>query len=414
MPLPEVRYELEYGQGSCYGPEEEAAALEVIRAGATGYGPQNRAFERAFADYCGVRHALAVSSGTAALQLAAIAASIGPGDEVITTPLSWISTANGAALRGADVVFADIDPRTFTLDPEAVARKITPRTRAIIAVHLYGQCCDMDALRELASSHGILLIEDCAHAPGAEYRGRKAGSMGDLAIFSFGQQKNMGTLGEGGMVVTNDDAFCDRMRSYRWLCCRGYQVQGKYGEIDPERRPMGKRYWHLEFEDVGYNLRMTDVQAAVGLVQLRKLDALNARRVQIAAQLTGLLEGTPGLTLPYEAPGRKHVFHVYCVLLRPESGMSKEDFMWTLFEQKGVKPLNHYMPIHLTEAYRRRGHREGECPVAEALFPQYVSLPIHPRLTSEAVEYMARSVREVVEASPAALATAAGKRDFHL
>lgn len=406
MRLPEVRYELEYGQGSCYGPEEEAAVLEVIRAGAPGYGPKSREFERAFAEYCGVNHALAVSSGTAALQLAMIAAGIGPGDEVITTPLSWISTANGATLRGANVVFADIDPGTFTLDPDSVARKITPRTKAIIAVHLYGQCCEMDALRDLARSRAILLVEDCAHAPGAEYRGRKAGSMGDLAIFSFGQQKNMGTLGEGGMVVTNDAIFCDRMRSYRWLCCQGYNTQGKCGEIDAAREPMGKRYWHLEFEDVGYNLRMTDVQAAVGIVQLGKLEALNDRRIQIAGQLTGLLAGTPGLTLPYRAPDRKHIYHVYCVLVRPELGISKEDFMWALLEQKGIKPLNHYMLIHLTRAYRKLGHHEGECPVAEALFHQYVSLPLHPRLTSEAVEYMARSVRELAEAQLAARSAA--------
>ncbi|HZT29003.1 MAG TPA: DegT/DnrJ/EryC1/StrS family aminotransferase [Bryobacteraceae bacterium] len=398
MQFPKVSLDLEYGQGSCYGPEEEAAVVEVIRAGAPGYGPKSREFEQAFAEYCGVSHALAVSSGTAALQLAMLAAEVGPGDEVITTPLSWISTANGAALRGARVVFADIDPRTLTLDPESVARKITPRTKALIAVHLYGQCCDMDALLALTRPRGIRLIEDCAHAPGAEYRGCKAGSMGDLAIFSFGQQKNMGTLGEGGMVITNDGALCDQMRSYRWLCCHGYDPQGKYSRIDEQRQPMGQRYWHLEFDDIGYNLRMTDAQAAVGLVQLRKLDDLNARRIRIAAEYSRRLAGTPGLTLPYAAPDRKHVFHVYCVLVEPEMGLRKEEFMWQLYTQKQIKPLNHYMLIHLTEAYRKLGHGEGECPVAEALFPKYVSLPIHPRLTAEAVEYLARSVREIAEA----------------
>jgi perosamine synthetase len=397
MRLPDAVYDLEYGNGTEYGPEEEAAALEVLRSGAPGSARPVQEFEEAFAAYCGAPHALAVSSGTAALQLAMIAAGVGPGDEVVTTPLSWISTANGATAQGARVLFADVDPRTFTLDPASVARKLTSRTKAIVAVHLYGQCCDMDALLALARPRGICVVEDCAHAPGAGYKGRKVGSIGDIGIFSFGQQKNMGTFGEGGMAVTHNAGLLERMRSYRWLCCHGYDPQGKYGKLDDTRRPMGKQYWHLEFDDAGYNFRMTGLQAAIGLAQLRKLDELNTRRIRIAGEYSRRLAGIPGLTLPYVAPWSRHVFHIYCVLLEGGFGMSKEDFMWELCAQKRIKPWSHYMPIHLTAAYRRRGHHEGECPIAEALFHRYVSLPIHPRLKPQAVEYLTRSVREVSE-----------------
>lgn len=395
MQLPKVVYDLEYGQGSCYGAEEEVAVLEALRQGAQSGGPMVQQFEREFAAYCAVPQALAVSSGTAALQLAMIAAGVGPGDEVITTPLTWIATANAATLQGGAVVFADVDPRTFTLDPESVARKLTPRTKAIIAVHLYGQCCDMEALMALARPRGIRVVEDCAHAPGAGRHGRKAGSMGDIGIFSFGQQKNMGTLGEGGMVVTGDAELFARMQSHRWLCCQGYDPQGKYGRLDQDRQPMGKRYWLLDFEDVGHNFRMTDVQAAAGLAQLRKLDALNDTRIRIAGEYTRRLAGVPGLTLPLVAACNHHVFHIYGVLVEPELGWTKEEFMWELYTRKGIKPWSHYVPVHLTTAYRSLGHGEGECPAAEALFQKYVSLPIHPRLRPEAVDYLVESVGEL-------------------
>ena len=288
--------------------------------------------------------------------------------------------------RGAKVVFADIDPRTLNLDPAAVALKISPRTKAILPVHLYGQCCEMDPLVDLAGKHGLAIVEDCAHAPGGQYKGRKAGALGDIGVFSFHQQKNMVTLGEGGMVTTSDPALYERLLSYRSLCCMSYDPKGKYLPIDETQRPMGKRYWMLDFADVGYNFRLTDAQAAVGLVQLTKLDGFNARRREIAAEYDRGLAGLRGLSLPYVSPDVLHTFHVYCVLVGPEFRLSKEDFMWELYTASRIKVWSHYMPMHLTTAYRRLGHREGECPRAEALFHQYVSLPIHPRLSGEAIQ----------------------------
>jgi perosamine synthetase len=395
MDLPKAVHELEYGHGSIYGPEEQRALGEVVRDSAPSCGPRVKKFEEAFAAYCGAGYGLAVTSGTAGLQLAAIAARVGPGDEVITTPISWISTANAAAAQGASVVFADVNPRTLNLDPASVAQKITDRTKAIIVVHLYGQCCDMDPLVALARERGILVIEDCAHAAGAEYKGRRAGTLGDIGVFSFHQQKNMVTLGEGGMITTGRKDLYERMLSFRSLCCLTYDPKGKYLPIDESKQPMGKRYWYLDFDDVGFNFRMTDAQAAIGLEQLKKLDGFNARRIEIANQYCERLRGIRGLALPYVSPDVKHVFHVYCVLVEPEFRLAKEDFMWELYTGKRIKAWSHYMPIHLTTAYRKRGHREGECPVAEALFHKYVSLPIHPRMTEASIAYVTDSIREL-------------------
>jgi dTDP-4-amino-4,6-dideoxygalactose transaminase len=395
MTLPKAIHELEFGHGSCYGKEEQDAVLEVMRAGAPSCGPAVKRFEETFARYCGTEYGLAVSSGTTGLQLAMIAAGVGPGDEVITTPISWISTANAAAVLGAKVVFADVDARTLNLDPASVEKKITPRTKAILPVHLYGQCSDMDALNDLARPHNICVVEDAAHAAGAEYKGRKAGSLGDIAVFSFHQQKNMVTLGEGGLITTSDKSLYERMLSHRSLCCLTYDPKGKYLPLDESIHPMGKRYWYLDFEEIGSNYRMTDVQAAVGLVQHRKLESLNERRIQIAKKYSEGLKGIKGLTLPFVSPENKHVFHIYCLLLEDSFPLSKEDFMWELYTSKRIKAWSHYMPIHLTTVYRKMGHQPGECPVAEKLFEKYVSIPIHPRLTDEVVEYVIDSIKEL-------------------
>jgi len=395
MALPKAKFELEFSHGSTYGEDEKAAVLEVLEASAPSCGVKVQQFEREFADYCGTKYGLAVSSATAGLSLSLIAAGVGQGDEVITTPNSWISTANAAAALGAKVVFADIDPHTLNLDPQSVASKISSRTKVILPVHLYGQCCDMDALNAIAWERGVVVIEDAAHAAGAEYKGRKAGSLGDIGVFSFHQQKNMVTLGEGGMITTDSKELFESMLSHRSLCCRTYDPKGKYLAIDEAVQPMGKRYWYLEFDGVGFNYRMTEMQAAVGIVQLRKLDSLNARRIEIANKYSEGLSGIKGLELPTASPELKHVFHVYLLLVQPQFRLNKEDFMWELYANRKIKAWSHYMPIHLTEVYRNLGHKEGECPVAETMFERYVSIPIHPRLTEEAVQYVISSIREL-------------------
>jgi perosamine synthetase len=392
MSLPSAVHELEYNHGSIYGPEEAAAIAAVLADSAPSCGARVKEFENAFAGYCGADFGLAVTSATAGLDLALAAAGVGPGDEVITTPITWISSANAAAKLGAKVVFADVDPNTLNLDPGSVAQKITSRTKVILPVHLYGQCCDMDALSALARSNGILLIDDCAHTAGAEYKGRRTGTLADISVFSFHQQKNMVTLGEGGMVTTSDPALFQRMLGLRSLCCRSYDPKGKYLAFDDSYPPMGKRYWYLDFEDLGSNFRMTEMQAAVGLIQLRKLDAMNRRRMEIASIYSSRLAKVRGLRPLDVSPFNKHVFHIYGVLIEDGFPLDKEEFMWRMYAEHRIKVWSHYMPVHLTTAYRKLGHGPGECPVAEALFERYVSLPIHPRLTAEGIEYLCSTI----------------------
>jgi perosamine synthetase len=395
MEKPAIKHELEISHGSIYGPEEEAALLEVLRAGAPSCGKKVKQFEQAFAAYCGVRYALSCTSATAGLTLAGIAAGVGPGSEVITTPISWIATASASSVLGAKLVFCDVDPRTLNLDPERLEALITPRTKAIVPVHLAGQCCAMDRIMEVARRHAVSVIEDCAHTPGAEYLGRKAGSLGTLGVFSFHQQKNMCTLGEGGMVTTDSRLLYERVLSYRSLCCRIYGGSDKYLPIDEARSPMNREYWRLQFDDFGYNFRMIDAQAAVGLEQLKKLDGFNATRIRLAARLDERLRGVPGIVLPWVDPKGRHIFHFYVLRLTDRHPLGKTEMMWRLYTEKGIKAWNHYMPIHLSEPYRAQGHREGECPVAEKAHGYFLSLPIHPRLTDQAVDYLAASVAEL-------------------
>ena len=390
---PEIVRDLQTRFGTAYGLEEAQAVMAVLARDAPTAGPEVAAFEREFADYVGVKHALAVTNGTAALEMALTALGVGAGDEVITTPLTWVATANAIVTRGATAIFADVDPRTLNLDPVAAAARITPRTKAIIPVHLYGQCADMDAFMALADKHGLAIVEDAAHVPGAEYKGRKAGGLGHIACFSFHEQKNMSTLGEGGMVTTNDDALAERVALYRSHCARVFGGSLKYLPIDETKVRRDERFWWQEFDDAGYNVRMTDMQAAVGRAQLRKLDALNARRIANAHYLSARLERVPGVTTPHADPDVKHVFHLYLLLVDAERfGMGKTELMRRLLHEHGIKAGTHYIPLNWTTAYRRRGHRPGECPVAEAAFERLVTLPIHPRLSEEDLDYMADAV----------------------
>lgn len=395
MIKPKVMHELEVAYGTIYGFEEASALMEVLKDSAPSCGKKVKEFENNFAQYCGTKYALAVTSDTTGLTLAGIAAGIKAGDEVITTPLSWISTSTAFSSIGAKIVFADVNPRTLNIDPKSIEEKVTSKTKAIVPVHLYGQCCEMDKIMDIANRHNITVIEDCAHNPGGEYNGKRSGSLGHMGVFSFHQQKNMSTLGEGGMVTTNSKEYYEGVLSYRSLCCRNYGKSDKYLSIDEEKYPMGKEYWKLFFDDIGFNYRMTDAQAAVGIEQLKKLDKFDARRIELADRLTEKLQGIKGLTLPYADPKGKHVFHLYMVQVEKEFPMNKRDFMWELYTNKGIKAWSHYMPIHLTHPYQALGHKEGECPVAEAAFKKYVTLPIHPRLTDEAIDYMAQSIREL-------------------
>ncbi len=365
--------------GTIYGSEEIAAVTDVIRKGAPTNDENVRAFEEAFANYCGVKWAIAVTSGTTALNLGCVAAGVGPGDRVMVPAVTWIATANAAALQGAEVGFVDIDPRTYNMDPEDLGRKITDNTKLIIPVHLYGQPCDMDPITEIAEENGCRVMTDCAHCPGAEYKGRKVGSLADIGAFSFHQQKNMSTLGEGGMVTTDDDGI------YR--TARMFQNHGREGHS------------HV-FSMVGHNYRMTDVQGVVGLIQLGKLDSLNKRRMANAHHLTELIKDIPGIVTPYVDKEVKHIFHLYNILVEEEViGLGRDEFIDRLGKEYGIAAGTHYDPIHLTKIYMERGSKQGDCPVAERIGRMNLTLPMHPRLTEQNIRYMGEAVGKISASS---------------
>ncbi len=396
MNNPKIKYDLQIKFGSEYDKEEERAVLDVLHKGAPTSGNYCVQFEQDYAAYCGTKYARVVSNGTAALFMSLVGLDIGPGDRVITTPLTWIATAAAPATLGSEVDFVDIDPVTYNIDPKKLEEKLTPNTKAVIPVHLYGQICDMDPIMELSKKHGFAIVEDACHAIGAEYKGRKAGSFGATGCFSFHEQKNMSTLGEGGIVVTDDPDVFERIALYRSHCTRVHGNSTKYCKLDETKFPVSKKFWWQDFDDCGYNFRMTDIQAAVGIEQLKKVDRLNQRRIDNAAYLTEGLKDVPGFTLPQVMPYNKHVFHLYPVMIESaEFGMTKEDFIYDMLYDHGIKVGFHYIPLHWTTAFQKRGFKRGQFPNADKVGEQLVTLPINPRQTRETLDYLIDSIHAV-------------------
>ena len=326
-------------------------------------------FEEEFARYCGSRYAVSTGSGTAALQIALQSMQIGPNDEVMTTPFSFFATSNAVIHAGAQPRFADVEDNGFNLDPSKVEAKLTPKTRVIIPVHLYGQPARMNEFRDLVEGKGISIVEDACQAHGAEYEGRRVGSIGDTACFSFYTSKNMTVCGDGGMIVTNDEDVADAARSFR-DCGRA----SKY-----------------TMSRIGYTSRLNTVNAAIGRVQLRKLDTWNKTRRRIADLYRKELEDAPGITLPpAETPSETPVYHLFVVR------STRRDQLAAHLERNGVEAAIHYpVPIHLQTPYREKyGYSEGLFPIAEKLAGQVLSLPIHPAITEEEVHTVSRLVRE--------------------
>lgn len=347
------------------GEEVREAVQRVMEQTAFAGGPFVEQFEKEFAAFCGCEYALGVSSGTSALWLALKALNVGPGDEVITVPNSFIATAEAISFCGATPVFVDVDERTYTMDPALVEQAITKRTKAIIPVHLFGQMADMDPIMEVAREHGLYVVEDACQAHGAEYKGRKAGSIGDAGCFSFYPGKNLGAYGEAGAVVTNNRGLAERIRMLR-----------DHGQA--------KKYYHRL---LGWNDRMDGIQAAVLSVKLRYLPEWNRARHAHAATYQRLLSGNIALSIPYEAPYGQHVYHVYAI--RTE----QRDAMLEYLAKRDIACGIHYpVPIHLQEAYRFLGLGEGSYPVAERCARQFLSLPMYPELTRQQIEYVARAI----------------------
>lgn len=345
--------------------ELQTAIQEVIESGAFAGGPFVAKFEEDFADFCQTRFAAGVGSGTEALWLSLLAYGIGPGDEVITVPSTFMATAEAISFCGAQPVFVDIDERTYTMDPHLLERAITARTKAVIPVHLFGQMADMDPILEIADRHGLRVIEDACQAHGAEYKGRKAGSIGDAGCYSFYPGKNLGALGEAGAVVTNDQSLHEKIQTLR----------------DHGQRT---KYRH---SCIGWNARMDGIQAAVLRVKLRTLDRGNAARRAHARRYGQHFGGREDLITPSEAAYARHVYHVYAVRVK-----GRDQLLHALAE-RGISCGVHYpIPIHLQEAYRGLGLGPGSFPVAERCADEFLSLPMFPELTPEQIETVTREV----------------------
>lgn len=347
--------------------QEIASAIqEVIESSAFAGGPFVERFEQDFAAHCGTRHAIGLGSGTEALWLALIAMGVRPGDEVITVPSTFMATAEAISFCGATPKFVDIEDQTYTLDPGLLERAITPKTKAIIPVHLFGQMADMDPIMDIARRRGLFVVEDACQAHGAEYKGRRAGSIGDAGCFSFYPGKNLGALGEAGALVTNDARIKEQVAMLR----------------DHGQR---KKYHHAL---VGWNARMDGIQGAVLRIKLRHLDDGNSARRRHAANYTSLLAGLDAVTLPLEAPERKHVFHLYAIRT------ARRDAILEALARLGIHCGIHYpIPVHLQEAYRGLNLGPGSFPVAERCAADFLSLPMFPDLTQAQIELVASQLR---------------------
>lgn len=347
-------------------PELDAAIARTLDACSFCLGPDVAQFEHDFAAFVGVPHCLGFNSGTSALHIAMRLLNLGPGDEVITTPFTFVATSWAISYVGARPVFVDIDEQTMTLDPRLVEKAITPRTKVILPVHLYGHPFDIDPLLAICRQHRLALVEDAAQAHGARYRGRNVGTFGEMAAFSFYPGKNLGACGEGGALVTSRSEHADRARSLR-----------EHGS--------SVRYYH---DEVGYNYRMEGIQGATLGVKLRHLPAWNQRRRAIAHRYHELLKGTP-LRLPREADYAESAYHLY-VVRHPARDRLREH----LTARQVGTALHYPLPLHLQKCYAALGHKPGDFPVAERAASGCLSLPIYPELTDQQVEYVAAAISE--------------------
>lgn len=354
------------------GPEEIAAVNDVMQSGILAQGSKVAQLEEEFAKYCGTKYALAVSSGTASIHAALHAAGVGSGDEVITVPFSFIATINPILMVGATPVLVDIEPETFCLDVSKLESAITPKTKAIIPVHLYGQPANMDEINEVAKKHGLKVIEDSCQAIAAIYKGNKAGNLGDIGCFSLYATKNI-MCGEGGMITTNDDNYVASIRKFRQ---HGMSAQYMYDEL-------------------GYNYRLTDLQAAIAIEQLKKADRFTERRQKNANALNDGLKGIKGLVLPFVADNRTHVYHQYTVRITKDFAVSRDEFVERLRARDVGAGVYYPKALHTYPHIAKLGFKDGDYPVAEQAAAEVVSLPVHPAVSVDDIKTIVDAIKEI-------------------
>lgn len=357
---------------------------EVVRVLKTDWitqGPAVEKFERAIAEYCGAKYGVALSSGTAALHAAYAVAGIGPADEMITTPLTFAATANAAVYCGARPVFSDILQDTLNIDPEKIENKITEKTKAIVPVDFAGHPCDYEEILKIARKYKLLVIEDAAHALGAEYKGRKIGSMADMTIFSFHPVKAI-TTGEGGMVVTNNKKFYEKLKIFR-----------HHGIV---KKPE-KGGWYYEIENPGYNYRLTDIQCALGLSQFKKLDKFIKRRREIVAKYNKAFKNIKEIIIPAEKDYVKSAWHIYPIQFCLEKLKTNRKKIFDFFQKEGIGVQVHYLPVHLHPFYRKKfGYKIGDFPIAEKYYQRTITLPLFPKMKNKDIGQVIKTVKKAI------------------
>jgi perosamine synthetase len=377
---------LPYGRQSIE-EEDISAVVEVLRSDWLTTGPKVNEFERAFAARVGAREAVAVANGTAALHAAVYALRIGPGDEVIVPAMTFAASANCVVYQGGAPVFVDVERETLLIDVAQAESKITPRTKAIVAVDYAGQPCDYDSLRRIADRRGIAIIGDACHALGGKYKDRNVGTLGDLSVFSLHPVKHI-TTGEGGVITTDDEELARRMRVFR-----------NHGITSDHRQREAGGSWFYEMVDLGFNYRLTDLQCALGLSQLRRLDAWIERRQQIARHYDRAFEDIEAVSPLRVRRDVSHAYHLYVIRVRTDLLSADRSRIFAALRAEGIGVNVHYVPVHLHPFYRERfGTKPGICPAAEAAYEQIISLPIFPMMTDADADDVIAAVRKVVEA----------------
>lgn len=377
---------LPYGRQSIE-EDDIQSVVDVLRSDWLTTGPKVSEFEEAFAVRVGAKSAVSFSSGTAALHGAAFAAGLKPGDEAITTPMTFAATANCVLYQGATPVFADVSADTLNLDPEKVAARITPHTRAIIAVDYAGHPADLDAILNLAARHGLLVIEDACHALGAEYHGRRVGSIADMSVFSFHPVKHVAT-GEGGMVTTDREDLAESLRRFR-----------NHGISSGARQRQAEGQWHYEMVLLGFNYRLTDIACALGLSQLKKLEMNLARRREIADRYTRAFRNLDGVVVPSVRSNVNPAWHLYPIRVNPDRLNAGRAEIFRALRAENIGVNVHYIPVHLHPYYRDQlGYRGGEYPVAETAYEQLISLPMFHAMSDRDVDDVIVAVSKVIAA----------------
>ena len=376
---------LPYGH-QCIDEDDIKAVVDVLRSDWLTTGPKVAEFEKRFAEMVGAKYAVAVNSGTAALHAAAFAAGIGPGDEVITTPMTFAASANCVLYCGGRPVFADVEADTLLLDPSSVESKVSPKTKAIIAVDYAGQPCDYDALKKLSDEHGLILIADACHALGATYKNRKVGTLADMTVFSFHPVKHI-TTGEGGMVKTDNPELAVKLRAIR-----------NHGITTDHRQREANGSWFYEMAELGYNYRLPDINCALGLSQLKKLDKFVARRRQIAALYDSAFADMPALSPLAQRDDRKSSYHLYVVRLNLSKLNASRLQVFGALRAENIGVNVHYIPVYWHPYYNKLGYGKGLCPVAEKAYEEIVTLPLFPAMSDRDAEDVIRAVKKALSA----------------